>query len=159
MRRLIQTDRSYETGNCFQTCLAMLLNVEIEGAPSFNDNFDNHADRMHEINRQLKKFGVGLVRVGWECHDDLQALTNTIEITAPSAPSIVTGKSHTWEGNHAVVCIGSEVFCDPTSGEGSPNVTLSDIFERGCTSEKEDESGSIFEVYYLVPLAKIEDKK
>jgi len=100
-------------GDCWRTCIAMLLGLDRDGVPHFlHDNCE--AEEFKRRTAQfLSKRGLQELNMVWPGDTALGDVLMTIENLNPSVPFILAGKSATG-CNHAVVCQYGKIVADPS---------------------------------------------
>ncbi|EEW57339.1 hypothetical protein SCH4B_4353 [Ruegeria sp. TrichCH4B] len=102
-------------GDCYRTCMAMVMGMDPENVPHFCDGDDKDRSGVDLAREWLNPQGFGI----WTCfypeENSLDLILSTFAHLAPGVPVILTG--HSPRGvNHCVVVLDGEVFCDPASG-------------------------------------------
>jgi hypothetical protein len=132
-----------DAGNCFQTCIASLLGLDIDTVPHFL-HLRNLAES--EAQNELPWLDWLLART-WlrETHSlDFAAILRT-EADAIGAPYLMTVRSHRGPWNHAVIAQSGAVIWDPS---GLDDYTLADAVD--------DVAECICEPYNPDPVAQVD---
>lgn len=110
-------------GDCYRTCIAMMLDMERDEVPHFFDKVtapetaDN--DCIHRAETWLRGFGLSLFTMVWPGDYPMEMIMATIRSqNGPEVRYMLTGESGKYDDiGHVVVCRGDKVFADP-SGSG-----------------------------------------
>lgn len=97
-------------GDCFRTCLAIILDRDAAEVPHFMDG--NPPDCEVQIAAWLKSQGLVLIRVKVDGSAELDSVLNMGAEASP-LPYILSGYSRT-PADHCVVCHGDQIVCDPS---------------------------------------------
>jgi len=101
-KKLQQTKFGVPEGNCFATCLAMLLNMAIEDVPNYKEG---EGEWYQNYRKWLLPLGYDFMAVqGWDKES---------KPFQPKVFSIVSGKSPRGDFDHSVIYFGSEIYHDP----------------------------------------------
>jgi len=104
MKKIYQT-KLEEKGNCFEACLASLLEIDIKDIPSYKKNW------YLKYNKWLSKYDLALLMVGsWDDCEDKDKLM-------PNVYAIVTGISPRGF-KHSVIYLKDEMVHDPHPQNG-----------------------------------------
>lgn len=100
-------------GDCFRTCIAVVLDLEPAQVPHFYETgtFDGDGVRSFLLGKGLAEFEFSM--------DAGMELEKALEIAGsfgPGVPMILTGRSRI-DVNHCVVVLDGKIVCDP-SGNG-----------------------------------------
>lgn len=97
-------------GDCFRTCLAILLSVDAEAVPHFmgKGEFDALA-----YDNWLEEHNLHLIRIVFPGTESIESVMMSANIFGIGLPYILSGWSRT-PSNHCVVCQGIEIVCDPS---------------------------------------------
>ena len=119
-------------GNCFQACMASILELPIEHVPHFYDNADERENaQMSEEAKQWvnERTGYTLIDVPFIAPQGNEHFTfdllvkETLAFLFPNIHVMVTGKSGGGDYNHIVIVKDGEVVHDPNdSGIEGPCV-------------------------------------
>jgi hypothetical protein len=104
-------------GDCYRTCLAMLLGLPRDDVPHYVTTMDPDAWKetvQPKYDSWLSDRGLIEVAIAYAC--DLDTLLSLYELMNPKAHYMLTGKSGTG-CNHVVVCRGGEIVCDPAQND------------------------------------------
>jgi hypothetical protein len=118
----MQTKMGFEDGNCFEACIASILEVSIEDIPDFHkgiapDDGPGYWERVHEWCKD-KPFGLISVTLQ-EGHDPLKFFHDTWVIASGPSPR----RKEEWQ-LHAVVWRNGEIVHDPhPSQQGLKQIT------------------------------------
>ena len=111
LKKLHQTKFGFPEGNCFETCLAMLLGREISSIPSYKEDkkwFFQYRD-------WLRPQGYDMLAVG-KWNEDAKPF-------CPDVFCIAGGKSPRGDFQHAIVYYGNKLYHDPhPDGTGIENI-------------------------------------
>jgi hypothetical protein len=106
MKKIYQTIRNFENGNCMQACVASLLELPISSIPNFMEN----GEEKYLENRDKWCESVGLFIIALELKDDaVDYFKNAYGIALIDSPRSDNGKKH------AVIVKGTRVVHDPYS--------------------------------------------
>jgi len=100
-------------GDCFRTCLAVLLGVDADEVPHFlrSGTFDDA-----EYEQWLKSNELHLIRVTFPGETPQENVMFTADQMGGGLPYLLSGYSRT-PSNHVVVAKGNEIICDPSLTE------------------------------------------
>ena len=123
MRRLKQTNEHKPDdgiyGDCYRTCIAMLIGLEkpdyVPLFYSLKGNEQSEAARGWLNERGLTRF-----EILYPGETEIDAVTETMQALNSGIPYILSGKGQHGV-NHSTVWIGDKCFCDPLTGEASPD--------------------------------------
>ena len=116
-KKLFQTKFGKPEGNCFSTCLAMLLDLSIEEVPCFHDE---KGKWYQDYRKWLKPLGYDFVSMAPSWSDE------QYKPYCPQVYCIGSGKSPRGEFDHSTVYFGNELYHDPHP-DGTGVVTLKDF--------------------------------
>lgn len=125
-------------GDCFRTCIANLLDLEVREVPHFYqeeydggyaDGSDYESDWVKEyIDSWLAERGLQLFRMPVSGEASLETIALQIETLNGRVLYMVQGKSAATGGNHVVIYKGADLLWDPSysqkgiSGPGSDGI-------------------------------------
>ena len=125
-------------GDCYRTCIAILLGLEAQDVPHFCGDFGQDDPTDGWVNRAknwLAERGLALFQVGYSKKTDHKAAIKSISSGADGIPIIMIGtvfESH----SHAVVLLDGALFCDPSGldllPERSRTMENGVVVESGC---------------------------
>ena len=124
MQQLIKHDPENDKyGDCFRTCIAIILDEDPEVVPHFCDpnQFD---DRKKVLRKFLHARDLDVQTTMYPGEISFEDVLFTTGHYNPDIPMIVTGKSKRGV-NHCVVIMNGEVFCDPFDGTDRPDPFIS----------------------------------
>lgn len=102
-------------GDCFRTCLAVLLDVDALMVPHFLHNYDNRTPE--EIDRSIAGWleyqNLNLIRIQFPGEETQENIMLSANMMGSGLPYLLSGLSRTG-CNHVVVCQGTEIVCDPS---------------------------------------------
>jgi hypothetical protein len=99
-------------GDCHRACYASILEVPIEEIPHFFDQ-DRSWEESQPLFREVwDRFKIRELQIIFP-EGDLDLIMQTLENLNPGVPYILGGRSRSGV-NHSVVCVGGEIFCDPS---------------------------------------------
>ncbi len=101
-------------GDCFRTCIAIILDDDPETIPNFCDpsQFDDHKKATRKF---LNGRGLDLYTTMYPGDIAFNDVLFTVGHYNPDIPVIITGKSPRGV-SHCIVAMNGEVFCDPHDG-------------------------------------------
>lgn len=97
-------------GDCFRTCLAVLLGIDAEEVPHFLKT-GKFEDQLYI--EWLNANDLHLLRVTFPGECQLEQILITGSVMSGDMPYLLSGFSRTG-CNHVVVCQGLEIVCDPS---------------------------------------------
>ena len=113
IKQLIKHDPKNDLwGDCYRTCIAMIMSLDPETVPHFYDLSNGLSD----AREWLGGWGYGIAHVNYPPDMEFSDLLHHSGKLSPGCPFIITGMGPRGN-NHCVVVIDGEVFCDPFSGE------------------------------------------
>jgi hypothetical protein len=98
-------------GDCHRTAVACLFNIDADTVPHFGDGLPEPAEFNRRIDVWLAERNLRQVTVPFTC--DFHELMVAMGQISPNVPYLLGGTSSTGV-NHTVVCINSEIVCDPS---------------------------------------------
>lgn len=99
-------------GDCYRTCLAMILGIDPEIIPHFMHP-DEKLYGMDNAKLWLKEnFKLGVNTVAYPGSLLLGDILSTIEKLSPNIPAMLLGRSP--RANHAIVLKGGKIYFDPS---------------------------------------------
>ncbi|MEM9579072.1 MAG: hypothetical protein AAF891_00175 [Pseudomonadota bacterium] len=103
-------------GDCYRTCIAMLMGLDPAEVPHFCDGSPENASGIEGVRDWLRPQGLSVFQSVYGADITFRQLMGTLEHFSPGVPVIITGMG-TRGVNHCVVAIGNQVFCDPCNGK------------------------------------------
>jgi len=137
MKPIIQTDTSFETGNCGEACLASILEIELSDIPPFH-NPDDPSDGHYycrKLRNFLNQFGLSYIDVEMQDgHDPTDFFKDCWIIAGGPSPR----GTEEWH-RHAVVWRNGKIVHDPhPSNNGLEKIDLYGIFIIKDPSKRKD---------------------
>lgn len=127
MKPIMQTDTTFETGNCGEACIASILEIPIEGIPMLhnpNDPKDGHT-YCKNLRKFLHQFGLSYIDVAMREGCDPKDFFKDCWILATGPSPRGTEEWH----RHAVVWRNGKVVHDPhPSGDGLKEIDFYGAF-------------------------------
>lgn len=108
-------------GDCYRTCIAMVLGMNPRLVPHFCDGGD-HTGSI-ESQEWLNQRGLSHVTIYYPPSYDIKEIMATLGHYSPDTPMILTGKSPRGT-NHSVVALNGEIFCDPATGDDNQDALV-----------------------------------
>lgn len=134
---LMQTDLSFNTGNCGEACIASILEISLSDVPQLHDS-DNPQDGniyCKNLRSFLDQFGLSFIDLAMsEGHDPKDFFKDCWVIATGLSPR-ATEKWH----NHAVVWRNGKIIHDPhPSGDGLVDIDTYGVFiEKNPVNHKQ----------------------
>jgi len=100
-------------GDCYRTCIAMILGLKAFEVPHFYDK--GATDGTDRARDWLAERGFRYIVTAFHGDTPLRAMKDVMATNWPGIPCIVTGKGHNGV-NHAVVFLDGKIHCDPSTG-------------------------------------------
>ncbi|MDW3181758.1 hypothetical protein [Roseobacter sp.] len=117
-------------GDCYRTCVAMVMGLDPEDVPHFCDGNPEDVSGLSSLRDWLQPQGFGVFQNIYTADTSFDQLMHSLSALSPGVPVIVTGLGAR-EVNHCVVAIDGEVFCDPSSGKASKEPFLGPAVSDG----------------------------
>lgn len=105
-------------GDCYRTCVAVILGVPAKDVPNFCEGGDNNG--IDEAREWLRPQGMGIWQNIYLPTTSLNEILASSLQLSPGVPFIVTGKSARGV-NHCVVAQDGKIVCDPYAGKAVDN--------------------------------------
>jgi len=112
-------DKGY-WGDCYRTCIAVVMGMEAKDVPHFADQGDNDYSGLSGARKWLKPMGFGIWQNIFTEDTSFSDILRSINLMSPDIPTIITGQ-RTKGVNHCVVVVNGKVICDPLTGEPNKN--------------------------------------
>lgn len=97
-------------GDCFRTCLAILLGVDADEVPHFMGSGEFDALQFDDW---IEENGLHLMKVVFPGHEPMENVMISANVFGIGLPYILSGWSRT-PSNHCVIAQGKEIVCDPS---------------------------------------------
>lgn len=100
-------------GDCYRTCLACLLDKDVEDVPHLNEVVP--AEEFHAFyGKFLSERGLTIITVAYSGSETLEEILHVVSFHNPGMPFMVSGKSKGGEWNHIVIAMDGKVIWDPS---------------------------------------------
>jgi hypothetical protein len=128
VRKTPQRQRDTQTGDCFEACVATILDVELDEVPRYVESNVDMRPYLARLDEWLRPRGLTVVALNRDTCDASDRLPDFVGTDALWIASLRLGSDAV---HHAVVMRGSELAWDP---EGAVDLSaLSDLPERVMT--------------------------
>jgi len=118
----------HEEGDCYRTCIAMILNVDSSFVPNFAETHKGGDTLQDAAEEWLSQFGLGLGHCVYGPSMPLSDLPKAISDIGPNVPAIVSGLTERGNGHSAVVWQGR--WYDPAHGNELGETSIVGPFEN-----------------------------
>ena len=126
MKPIMQTDTTFETGNCGEACIASILEIELSEIPGFHsDDPQDGAAYCKHIREFVSRYGLSYVDISFQdgC-DPMDFLKDCWTIASGPSPR----GTKEWH-RHAVVWRNGEIVHDPhPAGGGLKEIEMYGLF-------------------------------
>ena len=130
MQQTLRHDPDNEVyGDCFRTCIAIILDEDIEVVPHFCDP-NQFKDHKKALRKFLHKRDLDVFTIMYPGETSFADVLFTTGHYNPGIPMVISGKSPRGV-NHCIVAMDGEVFCDPFDGSDNPTPFLGPSEESG----------------------------
>jgi hypothetical protein len=121
VRRIFQTRADSETGNCFEACVASLLDCELDAIPAYTENNERMQPYLGRLDGWLRGRGLAVItiKVDEKTGNDGVSPDRLPDFIGEDTPWIASVDLDDAGHHHAVVMRGSRLWHDPQRDSGA----------------------------------------
>lgn len=114
-------------GDCFRTCIAMLMGRKKETVPHFFDGTDDDSG-LDRGRKWLRSEGLGLHSMTYDHNWPVENVLTHVRLSSPKVPFMVIGYLERCNENHAAVAdvFTNMLLADPITGRWEPAANVFD---------------------------------